>query len=484
MHPDLPSPSAGHDAATPTHETTLLDILSLSTPPPVIGYADALKLYTQAGSAEILRPIPFSDAAPRGFRTWHPDLAHRWAASEHWAYARTASSPAPGYAFLDDDDATLCAAVEAQIGSRPATLYTTSRGPLSETQGRAKRLYRVPVDAALRDGYSGGDIIDHFHRCAFIGPTRNAKTREPEQWYLPDGTPLPGVPTADDIAQHVAQLPAAWLEHLTRDRPYADAPAYSGSLNFDAGDVAPWLSDIAGTWGDWSEYPQAQRALWNLAGVAVMLPDTPGIDTLRLAITSDYVNRTGASSSPADSESALDRAWTNGLAKQAAERDVLEAEIGAASLAWALSKAPSAPGNTPAVRLSPAAELARLEALTPQEAHAEFGWNAQDEHVRAIMRAEAAVKKAEEAKTATVPERGGWMPLDLTDVLTGEYIAPEATVMRRTDGVGLLYREAVNGCHGEPGGGKSWFALWATTGVLAEEGRVLYLDFEDHAPES
>ncbi|MCJ1707423.1 AAA family ATPase [Microbacterium sp. VKM Ac-2923] len=443
----------------------------------MIGYADALKLYTRAGSAETLRPIPVSDAAPRGFRNWHPDLAQRWASSEHWMHARTASSPAPGFVFLDDDDATLCAALEAQIGSRPATLYTTSRGRLSETQGRAKRLYRVPADAALRDGYSGGDIIDHFHRFAFIGPTRNAKTLEAEQWYLPDGSPLPGVPTAADIAQHTATLPAAWVEHLKRDRPYGDAPAYSGSLTFDAGSVAPWLSDIAGTWGDWSEYRQAQRALWNLAGVAVMLPETPGIDTLRHAITSEYVNRANASSSPADSQGALDRAWTNGLAKQAAERDALEAEVGGASLAWAASKLRGAVPEAPTFS-------ERLEADAYKRA-AQGDFSAFE---RAVMgdpagyAEERAEKAAESVQTAPEPERGGWTPLDLAPVLTGEYVAPEATVMRRADGVGLLYREAVNGCHGEPGGGKSWFALSATSSVLAGGGHVLYLDFEDHAP--
>ena len=383
-------------------------------------------------------------------------------------YARTASSPAPGYAFLDDDDAALCAALESEIGSRPATLYTTSRGPLSESQGRAKRLYRVPVDAALRDGYSGGDIIDHFHRFAFIGPTRNAKTHEPEQWYLPDGTPLPGVPTADDIVQHVAQLPAAWLDHLTRDRPYADAPSYSGSLDFDGGDVAPWLSDIAGTWGDWSEYPQAQRALWNLAGVAVMLPNTPGIDTLRLAITSEYVNRANASSSPADSESALDRAWTNGLAKQAAERDVLEAEVGAASLAWAASRAPVPPHRT---------ELERLEALTVEQAEAEFGWNWENALPQAQMRAEALEARATQSASAS---SSSWAPRDLSDVMAGDYVAPKPTVFRRTDGMGMFYPGVVNEFHAVGGTGKTLAALAVCDEALRDGQTVLYVDYEEH----
>jgi hypothetical protein len=53
------------------------------------------------------------------------------------------------------------------------------------------------------------------------------------------------------------------------------------------------------------------------------------------------------------------------------------------------------------------------------------------------------------------------------------------TMLVRSDGRRLLYREAVNVLQGEPSGGKTTVALIAVRQVLDEGGTVLYLDFED-----
>lgn len=414
-------------------------------PAPLLPYVAALNAYTQTGAASILRPIPAQETPPKGFRDWNPTRAEAWAAYEHWTDARTASSPAPGFAFLDDDDAALVTALEAKLGVRPSTLYTTSRGPLSATQGRAKRLYRVPADAALKGEYSGGEIVDHFHRFAFIAPTINTKTVAVEVWHLPNGEPLNRVLTADDIAAHVAELPAAWLEYLKRDRPYGEAPAYAGSLDFDAGEVAPWLAALAETWGDWTQYPDANTALVRLAGVAVMIPETQGIDTLRQAITHAYASH-DSTKSVESMESTMQRAWESALATQAAERDALAAEITPAALHWAVQT------------------LGTPEPVDTRTAY-EKSWAGDNSGY------------AEQRAPQPIPE--SWVPRSTAEYLDSSYEPPKPEVLRRSDGLGLFYRGAVNEIHGAAGDGKTMVAIACAVEVLQSGGRVLYLNYEE-----
>jgi hypothetical protein len=74
-----------------------------------------------------------------------------------------------------------------------------------------------------------------------------------------------------------------------------------------------------------------------------------------------------------------------------------------------------------------------------------------------------------------------WQPVDLGPILDGTYVAPTPTLLRRRDGVGLFYREAVNGIHGESGIGKSWIATVATKAELEAGRAVMILDYEDTA---
>ncbi|MER7309932.1 AAA family ATPase [Streptomyces griseoluteus] len=75
-----------------------------------------------------------------------------------------------------------------------------------------------------------------------------------------------------------------------------------------------------------------------------------------------------------------------------------------------------------------------------------------------------------------------WRPRDLTDVLDGTYRAPEPTIGRRDDGVGLFYPGRVHSVIGESEGGKTWFALLAVCSELAAGHAVVFIDFEDDAP--
>lgn len=72
-----------------------------------------------------------------------------------------------------------------------------------------------------------------------------------------------------------------------------------------------------------------------------------------------------------------------------------------------------------------------------------------------------------------------WQPVDLTAVLEGAWEAPQATVGRRADGVGLLYPRKVHTVASESEAGKTWLALSACIDELYKGEHVLYIDFED-----
>jgi 5S rRNA maturation endonuclease (ribonuclease M5) len=71
-----------------------------------------------------------------------------------------------------------------------------------------------------------------------------------------------------------------------------------------------------------------------------------------------------------------------------------------------------------------------------------------------------------------------WAPVDLTDALAGRDL-PAPELLCRTDGRHLLYRGRVHWFQGESEACKSWLLLLAAAQVLADGGRVLWLDFED-----
>ena len=72
----------------------------------------------------------------------------------------------------------------------------------------------------------------------------------------------------------------------------------------------------------------------------------------------------------------------------------------------------------------------------------------------------------------------GWQPVDLTSYLDGTHASPVATIMCRTDGVGLLYPGMTHSIHGESESGKSMIVQAEVAKLLGSGERVLYLDYE------
>ncbi|MGE2690099.1 AAA family ATPase [Mycolicibacterium pulveris] len=76
-------------------------------------------------------------------------------------------------------------------------------------------------------------------------------------------------------------------------------------------------------------------------------------------------------------------------------------------------------------------------------------------------------------------EGGTWRRVDLTPVLSGQWEPPQATVGRRSDGVGLFYPGKLHTVASESEAGKTWLALATSFEELRAGNSVLYIDFED-----
>ncbi len=71
-----------------------------------------------------------------------------------------------------------------------------------------------------------------------------------------------------------------------------------------------------------------------------------------------------------------------------------------------------------------------------------------------------------------------WGAVDLSPLLAGEVLDPPPALLRRADDVRLVYGGKLTALNGEPESCKGWAALHVSSQVLAEGGRVLYIDFE------
>lgn len=112
---------------------------------------------------------------------------------------------------------------------------------------------------------------------------------------------------------------------------------------------------------------------------------------------------------------------------------------------------------------------------------------AQSQHAPALLQLDDDTGTTLPAYTLDAPEIEGevssWSPMDLSQVLDGTYRAPQAGVLFRDDGQGLLYPGHVHWLHGESESGKSWVAQYAAACVLETGGRVLYIDHESNPSE-
>lgn len=77
--------------------------------------------------------------------------------------------------------------------------------------------------------------------------------------------------------------------------------------------------------------------------------------------------------------------------------------------------------------------------------------------------------------------RTTWAHVPLEAILNGEHGEPMPSILARTDGRCLIYRERAHTLHAEPEALKTWLALGACAEQLAAGETVLYIDCEDSA---
>lgn len=78
-------------------------------------------------------------------------------------------------------------------------------------------------------------------------------------------------------------------------------------------------------------------------------------------------------------------------------------------------------------------------------------------------------------------DESSWKPVELKDYFDGLFAAPIATILKRSDGHGLIYTGRVHSIYGESESGKSWIAQIATAECLKNDKKVIYIDFESDA---
>jgi hypothetical protein len=87
----------------------------------------------------------------------------------------------------------------------------------------------------------------------------------------------------------------------------------------------------------------------------------------------------------------------------------------------------------------------------------------------------------EAASEAEAAEPGDWAPVDLSDVLSGNYAPPAPTIATPAGQPPLLYPSRCNAIFGESGTGKTWVAIAAMVEVILAGGKVVLIDLEDSA---
>lgn len=78
-------------------------------------------------------------------------------------------------------------------------------------------------------------------------------------------------------------------------------------------------------------------------------------------------------------------------------------------------------------------------------------------------------------------DESSWKPVELKDYYDGLFAAPIATILKRSDGNGLIYTGRVHSIYGESESGKSWVAQIASAEMLKSDKKVIYIDFESDA---
>lgn len=184
-----------------------------------MAYAEYAHEYRSKGFAPIpargKRPIPQGCTGREGTVT-DAKIAE-WIADPAWADQNLAVR-AEGFIVLDVDaygdkhgDLQLTE-LEAELGSLPATITSTSRG-----QGHPSRqhFYIVPGDMEfITKAAEDIDVLQRGHRYAIAFPSVHPDTGATYEWFGLEEEPLDSIPSVSDFEV----LPEAWLKHLKLER--------------------------------------------------------------------------------------------------------------------------------------------------------------------------------------------------------------------------------------------------------------------------
>ena len=83
------------------------------------------------------------------------------------------------------------------------------------------------------------------------------------------------------------------------------------------------------------------------------------------------------------------------------------------------------------------------------------------------------------AEPAPAPEHSSWQPVDLAQILSGDYRPTAPDILERADGQPLAYRGKINSLFGESGSGKTWVALLACAQAIWAGHGAVFIDLED-----
>ncbi len=124
----------------------------------------------------------------------------------------------------------------------------------------------------------------------------------------------------------------------------------------------------------------------------------------------------------------------------------------------------------------------RRRAITAHERNLQRLWSpGADADVDQALNDTAAAMTEARDNLAGLPVPTTWTPVNLAQVLAGDYLDPPPTMLRRTDGIPLLYDGAVHSISGESESGKTWLTLIAALQLVQAALNVVFIDFEDRA---
>lgn len=331
--------------------------------------------------------------------------------------------------YANKRGADTISAAEAELGCElPQTWVVTSK-PRTDS---GIRLYRVPKGRKWRN-LPDVDMIHHGHRYVVAAPSIHPDG-SPYVWVSPEGEVGAAPPSPHDLTE----LPPAWVEHL-------DAGEGGGSEKVAADDAtvtktlagmrkgAPCVHITEASRLAFSGESRHDSYLKAVAGVVRYGRfGCPGaaamVDRLRKCFLGEVVGNEKGDRSPAQAASE----WHRNL-------------IGAVGLVQDISQGE---------------KCSEVAAWTSDFDSSE---------VRRVP---------ETDDSGPMDEPSSWDPQPLDDILDGTYEPEVGTLMRRSDGIGLIYPGHTHDLHGESESGKSLIIQAEAAHILNTGGTVAYIDFE------